>query len=556
MNGRSLHVISVAVLLCIAGFFLACTQSNGLTGGSGSTTTNGFTATIVNREGEVVANAAVRVRPERYCASANGAATGVAGTVVDTFSGNDGTVTLGDLLPGKYVIEAFDASTGEGVVRLDTIDDGPAHDIGILTVERTGVISGVLEVDKLRLVPSFGIQVYGMERYAQVDSVTGNYLLSGMPAATYTLRLVSDDSTFVPLDLDTVTVSVADTVEVQSYTAWKYSADLTIHPLAAGLSAADTIMNFPLLLRLDRNNFDFSSERKKGGGFRVTKEDGTPVAFQQEWWDSANGTAALWLHVDTLFGDRQVQKLRLYWGNSAGSLLSEPEVVFDTGYGFTGVWHLNESGGKPQLDATVNGRSGIPEKMDGANDISGSIGRAQIFDDDSQCIVFDSAEVSGTNSVFGNGTSFTVSMWVKASGVPQSPQCLFSSDSGGFGILLDASSRWVVCGVGPESGSDSCFAPAVVETWVYLTAIRLNSWNYLYVNGEIADSGQVAGSTGTTADDTFRLGSFTDNSGWFTGAVDELRIYRQALPEHRLRVDYVTQREETQMLTIDQPQQQ
>ncbi len=58
-------------------------------------------------KGKPVTGAAVCVSPERYCASADGAATGVAGTFVDTFCGNDGTVTPGNLLPGKYVIKVF-----------------------------------------------------------------------------------------------------------------------------------------------------------------------------------------------------------------------------------------------------------------------------------------------------------------------------------------------------------------------------------------------------------------------------------------------------------------
>ena len=136
------------------------------------------------------------------------------------------------------------------------------------------------------------------------------------------MRLLNSDTAFKPRTLDTVAVASGDTVLVNPYAAWNYTAQCAITPAAAGLSAEDTVFNFPLLLRLDGNNFDFATARKKGNGFRVTKADGSAVPFEQEWWDSANGTTALWLHVDTLFGCREVQALQLFWGNNAASLIS------------------------------------------------------------------------------------------------------------------------------------------------------------------------------------------------------------------------------------------
>ena len=193
--------------------------------------------------------------------------------------------------------------------------------------------------------------------------------------------------------------------------------------------------------------------------------------------------------------------------------------------------------------------------MDGANDIPGIIGRAQKFDDDSQCIVFAPVDGAGGNYTVGMDSTFTVSLWVKADTVPDSVQCVFSSDDAGYGILLDTASRWVVYGTAPGFGADSCFAPAVAGEWVHLCTVRRSGWNYLYVNGTPADSCRVAvsGESGTAAGTTFRIGSFAEQAGWFTGVIDEVRICTGALSATLIRLCYETQREGQAAVSVKQP---
>ena len=547
---RTIRRFPFFLLLCAVWWLgLRCTPGD-VAGGSGSTTTNGFTATIVDSQGDAVADAVIHVRPEEYCASGSGPAVAMNGTVADTFSGTDGAVALSNLQPGRYTIEAFDVHSGQGAVVRSVIENGPARDIGSLKVEPAGAIRGALDAELLKSTGRFGVQIYGMERFALVDSATGTYQFTDLPPAEYTLRLVNSDTSFNPRDIDTVAVTSADTVAIDPYTEWNHSARLLIHPAAAGLSASDTVFNFPLLLRLDGSNFDFSTERKKGNGLRVTKEDGGTVPFEQEWWDSANGIAALWLHIDTLFGSREVQTLRLYWGNSTASQVSSSLAVFDTAFGFEGVWHLNESGGTEQEDATVNNRSGVPFAMDGANDIPGIIGRSQEFEEDSQRILFDSLQI--VNS--GRDNNFTVSLWVKAAGVPDSAQGIFSRDDGAYGLYLDTGTQWVLNGDAPGFPNGFCTASATVEQWVHLCCVRRDGLNVLYVNGRATDSSE-AGSSGSVAafsDFALRLGGFSNNSGWFYGVIDEFRIYRYAVPEKRIRLCYETQREDQSTVEVKQ----
>ena len=185
MNRRQLNRAALMVLLVAGSVWYRCTRSGGIAGGSGSTTTNGFTATVIDAQGGPVANATVHVRPEGYCASGSGEAVTSAGTVADTFTGTDGTVSLGAIQPGRYTIEAFDALTGQGVVIRSEIAEGPARDIGALTIVPVGGIRGALDAALLRTEGTFGVQIYGMERFSRVDSAEHTFFPIFLPRNTH-----------------------------------------------------------------------------------------------------------------------------------------------------------------------------------------------------------------------------------------------------------------------------------------------------------------------------------------------------------------------------------
>lgn len=543
------HAVALlAITMLPAGLFTGCSHDT-IAGGSGSTTTNGFTAVIVNNQGEPVRNATVHIRPHDYCAgSSELSAPAVAGTIADTFTSADGTISRGNMHPDSYTIEIIDESTQMAAVIRSEISAGPVQKLGGVTLAPAGTIRGALDAALLGGSATFGIQIYGMERLARIDPATGTFTFENMPAAEYTLRLAGSGTAFTPVDIDTVSVLPQQTATVNPYASWQHAATMSIDTRAAGLSATDTLYNFPMLLRLGADNFDFSTAKRKGNDFRITKSNGSAVPFEQEWWDSASGTAALWVLIDTLGGSNEVQTVNLYWGNTNASLVSRPATVFDTATGFSGVWHLNESGGTPQKDATAFGNDGTPQRQDGSNDVPGIIGRSQQFKNDSQCIVF-----SSINSLPGNGNSdWTVSLWVKSLKTDTAAYTFFDDRGSGCTLLLDTASRWVLHGSTGSSITDSCSAPATPGIWVYICGSRKGSSMYLYVNGTIADSAAAATvpPSATTSGKSFRLGSQMSDTGWFYGVIDELRSSRQAESDLWIRLCYTTQRENQDVVRI------
>ncbi|MBN1575842.1 MAG: DUF2341 domain-containing protein [Chitinispirillaceae bacterium] len=537
-------------LLFSALIVIGCTRGDHIAGGSGSTTTNGFTAAIRNGRGEAVAGAVVRVRPNDYCAT--GTLPGISSTersVLDTVTGSDGLVSVGGLLPGRYAIEINDAAAGEGALIRSEITAGPQVDFGVRTVKPVGAIGGMVDPMLLAAGAAFGVQVYGLERYAPVDPRTGRFLVTSLPPDTYTVRLIAEDTAFTPVDYDSIRLSPGDTVAVDPFAGWAHQGELTVDIAASGISIDDTIRNFPLLLQLDRDNFDFTTAKKKGGDLRVTKSDGSAVPINTDWWDSANATAVIWLLIDTLYGNRARQTLNVYWGNGRASTVSQPSAVFDTAFGYRGVWHLNESGGTMQLDATINARDGVPRGMDGANDVPGLIGRSQEFEGDPQCVVVGDASTNGSGAAEDEG--FTVSAWVKAAKAAAGRWSVVAGSP--FGILLDGSGRWVFYGAEAGYDADSAFAPASIGQWTQLTGVRRGSWNYLYVNGAIADSCPAGGSPSAAdlSGDSLFIGALPGGSGWFEGIIDEMRIHRGALSQKWIRLCYETQREGRRVVSLE-----
>jgi hypothetical protein len=541
-----LQLILFSIFVC----FTNCIQQ--ISGGSGSTTTNGFTAMVQNGIGAPISNAIVHIRPNDYCSpSGKVYDTAGKGSVRDTFTGRDGFVGISDLIPGSYTIEVMDTLSEQGVVVRCSIPSGESKTIGILTTQPIGAVRGTLDAEFLKKSSRNAVQVYGMERLAPVDSETGGYYIDDLPPANYAFRVVSMDSSVNHKDLDSVTIISHYTVIVGPFSEWLHNGILTINTQAAGLKPSDTVINFPLLLRLDKSNFDFSTAKKNGVDLRVTKKNGSSVHFETEWWDSANSYAAIWILIDTLMGSKPQQTLNFYWGNLKASSVSKATEVFDTNIGYQDVWHLSESGGTEQKDATVNSVNGSPSEMDGANDIPGLIGRSQEFNKESQHIEFNLAD--NKSNVDFNDTSFTISLWVKpSSGNDTGIQGVISLQNKNFGLLLDNGKRWVVYGESSGGQKDSCFSPAVYNTWSMIGIKRNGSLCYLYINDSLVSSfsNVISVPNENVLATVLRLGCLPQSTGWFSGVLDEFRIYKRQMSDLWITLCYRTQRENQNVLSF------
>lgn len=130
------------------------------------------------------------------------------------------------------------------------------------------------------------------------------------------------------------------------------------------------VEDFPVLLRLNKEWFDFSQARPKGEDLRITSEGGLVLAHQVEYWDASKGEAAVWVRIPSIRGDAK-QAIHLRWGHPSVEDGSSGSAVFNGDNGYLSVWHMGEE---------VRDEVGTVETKDeGTSATRGLIGMARRF---------------------------------------------------------------------------------------------------------------------------------------------------------------------------------
>jgi hypothetical protein len=135
-------------------------------------------------------------------------------------------------------------------------------------------------------------------------------------------------------------ISSAAALNAAPLPGWKHTGVLTVltTPEGANLSAGAVVEQFPLLVRLDRDGFDFSQAKPDGADVRFTTSDGTLLPHQIEEWDASGGKASIWVRVPRIEGNTRLP-LNLHWGKTDASSASDGKAVFSEVY--LGVWHMD-----------------------------------------------------------------------------------------------------------------------------------------------------------------------------------------------------------------------
>jgi Uncharacterized conserved protein len=179
--------------------------------------------------------------------------------------------------------------------------------------------------------------------------------------------------------------------------AWKYSKLLNFNTTASGAQVSGNVADFPALIKLTKNNFNFAEARADGRDIRFAKADTVFLQYEIEQWDAARGQAEIWVKVDTVYGNDSSHSIGMYWGNANAPGVSNGAAVFDTADGFAAVWHFNNNCG----DATANNYAGTNF---GAIDTEGIIGNSKKFNG------ADSIRIVG---LLGSPASVSLSAWAQ-----------------------------------------------------------------------------------------------------------------------------------------------
>jgi len=126
------------------------------------------------------------------------------------------------------------------------------------------------------------------------------------------------------------------------YSGWQHSGSFYVltTPDGADLPGSVSVEDFPLLVRLQEDFFDFSQARPNGEDIRFSTPAGRELPYQIEQWDARKGSAIVWVRIPLIAGNTK-QEIKVHWGNASAQCASNGKAVFDRSNGHLAVWHMN-----------------------------------------------------------------------------------------------------------------------------------------------------------------------------------------------------------------------
>jgi hypothetical protein len=315
------------------------------------------------------------------------------------------------------------------------------------------------------------------------------------------------------------------------YSDWKQSGSMFIltTPEGANLAATATEKDFPLLLRLHKDFFDFSQAKTNGEDIRFSLTDNTPLAYQIEQWDTTNGTATIWVKVPTITGNAR-QEIKMHWGNAAANSESSGTAVFNATNNFAAVIHMN---------ATIHDEVGVITPVDAGTTLSdGVIGKSRHF-----------SKGKGVNcgaeiKTFPSGASpHSSEAWFKAK-MTNTTILAWGVPAGQGKVVMNLASP-------PHISMDCWFGGANIKgdttipmsEWVHVVHTYDGTKARLYVNGVLD---HTDGNNNMKIPDTasFYIGGWKQVSGNydFDGDIDEVRISKVARSADWVKLSYENQK--------------
>jgi Concanavalin A-like lectin/glucanases superfamily/Domain of unknown function (DUF2341) len=501
---------------------------------------NAVCGVVKDEGGSPVMGAQVFVRPASFLAD-----TGGAPPAPDAITDATGTFRLDSLANGRYIIEISRDTLGTALPcslysrekRLMTVPEQQIVPFGAVTgkVQYTGQN------------PVY-VRTYGLVRATRIDSVTGDYRIGRMPPGTYSLQVSAFVATVPPVTIGNVTVessfpTVVDPVTLQTfneedYSQWSYSRTIHLETTPLGANVTDTVFHFPVLVRLDPSTIAFSQASADGRDIRFARPGGAHLHYEIERWDAANRSAAVWVRVDTLYGNATTD-IVMYWGRKNAADFSQGSSVFGSTDGYLGVWHMSD-----QTDATGQGHTLVTQSgsTTPASD-TGLAGGAMRFDG-----VDDFWSVPYAPGIDGNNR-FSISVWAQWQGsqVPGYNRIISNKrawdDSAGFELLTISGNDSAIdvraedsIGNGPLHVIDGWKA----HGWHYITLVWNNGTCAIYVDGVLADA-PLINAYSTPNDLVFGSNVGNTEAKW-NGHLDEIRMSNGPLSAGWIKLCYMNQK--------------
>ncbi|MEN9556202.1 MAG: hypothetical protein RLZZ232_2488 [Planctomycetota bacterium] len=311
---------------------------------------------------------------------------------------------------------------------------------------------------------------------------------------------------------------------------WQYSGSvfLITTPDGANVPENTVLRNFPVLIRLSAEFFDFRQAQPEGADLRVFNAAGQALPLQVEEWDAERGVASVWVLVPEIVGNAR-QELLLRWGNPEAASLSDGRSVFGDVNDYLSVLHLDE----PLQDST--GR--LLAEDTGTSDTVGIVGRARRFPGGRGIFLGD--QIEG----FPKGAeSHTTSAWIR-------PEAFnvravgWGNEQGQGKVILNFRSPAHIRMECYFSGADVAgTGPIRKGDWIHVMHTYKAGESLLYVNGQLDGVSRTDNAPlNIRTPARFWLGGWY-NSYEYEGDIDEVRIARGVRTAEWARLEYDNQK--------------
>lgn len=325
-----------------------------------------------------------------------------------------------------------------------------------------------------------------------------------------------------------IVMSLLSAAQAQ-YAGWPHTGSLYIltTPEGANLPATATEENFPLLVRLNRETFDFKQAKAGGADIRFSAE-GKPLAYQIEDWDVATGTASIWVRIPLIKGSAR-QEIKMHWGKPDAVSESNGKAVFNETNGFVSVLHMDD----PLKDEV-----GSVEPNDkGTTTSPGMIGKGRRFDPGTG---INCGEKLATLPMGSNPHS--TSVWIKPEKSNVTPIAWGNEQAQGKVVMQLASPPHIRMDCYFSGGNVESTGRLLLNQWIHVMHTYKAGEARIYVNGfQEGENKAKGGPLNIRTPARMYLGGWY-NHFQFEGDIDEARLSNVTRSADWVKLEYENQK--------------
>lgn len=544
MTNRLLKPVYIFIITCMV-IYCRCSSDNIAGGGTEDVNTMIVIGKVLNPDGSAASHAQVQLIPADYDPIRDSGLVILKGT-----TDNTGEYRFALKKSGNYnaqivqLIVQTRAMISNEKVQTDTTIFPPAvlsepGKIKVTLPENADTNNGY-------------IYIPGTIIFSHLKADSGYLVLDSVPAnAVY--NIVYSTTTEIKSSVLRFDVPVkSKEVTTISNPGWSYCQTIVLNTTATGAGIAGDVYDFPVLIRLNQNNFDFTLAKVDGSDLNFTKKDNSLLSFEIERWDPIGKMAEIWVQVDTIWGNNINQYINMYWGNKMDQVTTRDTFtdiykksysVFDTASGFQGVWHFSEPQGDTLKDATINNFYGLFQGTLNMKSVEGLVGFTGNFDGMSNYVTMPTTVNSKLNYP-ENGT-YSLSAWIYIDTIDNKYHEIVSKSNQLYGLQVNDSNLVRFYEYSAEDAWNVNSAPAIQQEWHLLTGVKDGEKQYLYIDGICVDNtntaiGEVRKRVLT---EPLCVGNrvSTSENGFFKGYIDEVRIHNRALSADWIKLCFENQ---------------